>query len=68
MLFSHLEDLEQVQAVVHRCEQQSGQDVLNSFFKTFTDGLKTNLISGESGQTHLSPDPGELTIGDFEQN
>ncbi len=30
-----------MQTVVNRREQQSGQNVLNSLFETFTDGLKT---------------------------
>lgn len=42
VLQSHLKDLKQVQTVVNRSEQQSGQDVLNSLFKTFTDGLETD--------------------------
>lgn len=42
VLQSHLKDLEQVQTVVNRGEQQSGQDVLNSLFKTFTDGLEAD--------------------------
>lgn len=37
---THLEDLEHVQAVVDRCEQQAGQNVLDSLFEAFTDGLK----------------------------
>lgn len=40
VLQTHLEHLKQVQTVVNRSEQQSGQNILNSFFKTFTDGLK----------------------------
>lgn len=34
---SNLEHLKQVQTVVNRGEQQPGQNVLNSFFKTFTN-------------------------------
>lgn len=37
---SHLERLKHVQTVVNRREQQSGQDVLDRFFKALTDGLQ----------------------------
>lgn len=38
---THLEDLKHVQTVVNRCEQQSGQNVLDGLFEAFTYGLKT---------------------------
>lgn len=45
---THLEDLEQVQAVVNRCEQQPGQNVLNGLFKALADGLQTDTQTDAS--------------------